>query len=503
MIILSMALTFKDLLVMKIFIVLMLLFSTQAMQAKVLYESLDPTSISEHLAYFELYQYPPALEHAWKLLSGKDGKLIPLSFPHNIDSFMALINPSNSNKDFELNDEALSHIEKIGAKLNNRKLKGHLLTSLDKIISLESDEIDLARALLLSQVEDPLHIRRFEAMLDLMALQILARTGQNAASIDKVRALNQLIFFELGFRFPPHSTYSKEIDHFTFLSSVLESRRGVCLGVSALYICLAERIGLAFEIITPPGHIFMKCGDVNIETTLRGVHIHDNEYLGINLIELPKRTKKEVIGMAFFNQASIYLSKGDFEKSAMCYSKALPFMPDDKMLNTLYAYSLFLNDSEALARTYLKKAIDKQETFVITQNCLAEDIYFKRVDKESLKPFFLYVDETRQSILQKKEALQKSLQKCPNFRSGLFMLAICCLQLHQPQEAIMYLEEYHKQDPHDITIEYYLAELYYSRFNAPQAWIAYNRAEKLAYAKGPLPQMLTHFKTVLSIRSPQ
>ncbi|MCE5295051.1 MAG: hypothetical protein LLF94_10640 [Chlamydiales bacterium] len=487
---------------MKIFRIILLLIWPFSLSAKVLYESLDPTSISEHLAYYELYQDPQALEHAWKLLSSKTTKNVPLSFPQNIDAFIALINPGDSNKEFNLTNEALATIEEIGASLYNRKLKGHKATTLKEIVALHSDDIDLARALLLSQLDDPTHLRRYEAMLDLMALQVLARVGHDAAPIDKVRALNNLIFYELGFRFPPHSTYSREIDHFTFLPHVLESRRGVCLGVSALYICLAERIGLPFEIITPPGHIFMKCGDMNIETTLRGVHIHDDEFLGINLIALPKRTKKEVIGMAFFNQASIYLSKGDFEKSAKCYEKALPFEPNDKMLHTLYAYSLFLTDKDSLARTHLQKAIGKQEDFLISQNTLAEDIYYNRVDKTSLKPFFMYVDESRTSIEQKKEALEQSIKKCPTFRSGIFMLAICCLQLQKPQEAIHWLEEYQKQEPNDITVEYYLAELYYSRFDASRAWAAYKRAEKLALNKGKLPKALTHLKTLLSIRAP-
>lgn len=277
---------------MKIFLCIILLSIAPALQAKVPYESLDPTSISEHLAYYELYQYPPALEHAWKLLSGKSEGKTPLSFPRNIDAFIALINPQDAQDGFEIDDEALKAVEEVGNTLYNRKLKGHKAATLEEVLALDSHDIDLARGLLLAQLDDRAKIRRYEAMLDLMALQVLARCPKDAPSIEKVRALNQLIFYEMGFRFPAHSTYTKTIDHFTFLSHVLETRRGVCLGVSALYICLAERIGLEFEVITPPGHIFIKCPDCNIETTLRGVHIHDDEYFGINLIALPRRTKK-------------------------------------------------------------------------------------------------------------------------------------------------------------------------------------------------------------------
>ncbi len=468
------------------------------LQAKVVYESLDPTSIPEHLAYYEVYNYPPALQHAWKLLSGKEGSDLPLSFPQNSNTFIALINPQETKQDFKVSDDALLHIEEIAKSLPNRKIKGHNVKSIEELFELSPNDIDLTRGLLLTQLDDPKELRRFEAMIDLMALVVRARCKQGENELELIRALNNLIFFEQGFRFPPHSTYSQQIDRFTFLPHVLESRRGVCLGVSTLYLCLAERLGLDVSIITPPGHIFVRCAGVNIETTLRGVHIHDDEYLGINLIALPERTKKEVIGMAFFNQASIYLSKGDFEKAASCYKKALPFMPNDKMAKTLYAASLFLTDHKTDALRYAKEALAIKEPFLISQYTLDEDIYYGRVDKEALSSLFLYVDETRDSLIKKKDALTAAISRCPNFRSGIFSLAITWLQLDCPVEAIKLLE---KLPEGDISVHYYLSELYYSRYNAPKAWASYQKAEQIAKKAGHMPEALIQLKTKLSLRS--
>lgn len=480
---------------------------TLPLQAMVLYESLDPTSIVQHLAYYELYKESPdgkkALEHAWKLLSGKDGGTLPLAFPHTINTFVALINPSGTQESFEIGEEALCSIEDIASHLPNRLLLGHKVYTIDELLTLETDEIDLARAILLSQLDgDRAKIRRYEAMLDLMTLQVLARIGIEAPSEDKVRALNQLIFYDLGFRFPPHSSYCNQIDRFTFLPQVLESRRGVCLGVSTLYLCLAQRVGLPFEIITPPGHIFLRSRDLNIETTLRGVHIHNDEYLGINLLELPKRTLKEVVGMAYFNQASVWLAAGDFQKAAAAYERSLPFTPADPYTQTLYACSLYLSGQEAKAKKILAEVVPHKESFCISQDPLAEDILHGKVDPECLKPLFLYVDESRASIESKKEALEQTVKKYPQFRSALFQLAICYLQLQRPQDAIRILEQYHQVDPTDISVEYYLAELYYSRYDAKSAWQAYTSAERLASKKGHLPRALVRFKTLLSTRSP-
>ncbi len=467
------------------------------LHAKVVYESLDPTSIPEHLAYYELYNYPPALQHAWNLLSDSNKTALPLTFPQTSSGFIALINPQETKENFIISDEALSHIEEIAKTLPNRKLKGHSARTIEELFTLQPDEIDLTRALLLTQLDDAKELRRFEAMLDLMALVVKARSKEQKGQI---RALNSLIFYEQGFRFPPHSTYSQQIDRFTFLPHVLESRRGVCLGVSTLYLCLAERLGLDVSIITPPGHIFISVQGQNIETTLRGVHIHDDEYLGINLIDLPKRTKKEVIGMAFFNQASIYLSKGDFEKAADCYKKALPFMTRDKMLKTLYAASLFLTGHQGEAKRYAKEAKEIQEPFLISQYALDDDIYSGRVDREGLAALFLYVDETRDSLIKKKDALKAAISRCPKFYSGIFSLAITWLQLDCPQEAIKLLETL---PAGDITVHYYLSELYYSRYDVEKAWESYDKAAALAEKKGTMPEALLQLKTKLAIRSPR
>src|SRR5665647_1570782 len=104
-----------------------------------------------------------------------------------------------------------------------------------------------------------------------MALQILARLPPKASPQQKILKINELIFDEMRFRFPPHSLYAKDIDVYTFLPSVLDSHRGVCLGVSILYLCIAQRLDLNLEMITPPGHIYVRYRTtdqtINIETT--------------------------------------------------------------------------------------------------------------------------------------------------------------------------------------------------------------------------------------------
>ena len=101
---------------------------------------------------------------------------------------------------------------------------------------------------------------------------------------------------------------------------MLDSRRGVCLGVSILYLCLAQRLGVELEAITPPGHIYVRHvapdGEiVNIETTARGIDVPSEMYLGMETRKLQKRDIRQVIGLAFMNQAAVSWHRNDPENS--------------------------------------------------------------------------------------------------------------------------------------------------------------------------------------------
>ena len=77
----------------------------------------------------------------------------------------------------------------------------------------------------------------------------------------------------------------REIDdddpRFFLLPSVLEERRGSCLGLGALYLMVAERIGLPLDGVRVPGHFFVRTrgpSPRNIELLRRGETMPDDWY---------------------------------------------------------------------------------------------------------------------------------------------------------------------------------------------------------------------------------
>jgi regulator of sirC expression with transglutaminase-like and TPR domain len=485
---------------------------------KAVYNSLNPRSLSQHLAFYELYpqtfEGKQALQEAWKMLGVElpsNGTSSLPTLPTTLDALLSLVNRPPDQPPLSLTNEELDGIERIGSRLANRRLKGHAAKTEQEVLALPPEEIDLARGLLLSQLADlPDHfsqIRSYEASLDLMAMQILARLSPQASHKEKILAINAFIFEEMGFRFPPHSVYAKDIDLYTFLPSVLDSRQGVCLGVSILYHCLAQRLDLPLETITPPGHIYIRYRQdnevINIETTARGIHLDSEEYLGIETRSLQERNIKDVIGMAHYNHAALYWHQKDYQKALNAYKKALPYLPEDLLLKELMAYNYLFVGEEAEGKRLLFAVKDYLPEYAIVKQNIAEDYIHGEVDAEGIKALFMQVDENRESILEKKTALEKVVEKYPKFRAGIFGLAVAWLQLHRFGEALIQLEKYHQIDPGDPSVEYYLAAIYTERLDYNKAWVHLKFAEQLVNSRQHNPKALKQLRKELSRLSPE
>lgn len=510
---------------MKKFFFLLLLSQAHAFcspsdkQIQALYNSLDPKSVSEHLAFYKLYSDTEAgqkaLQNILSLLSssktGLSNRLNQLQFtPAIIDTLIHLTNKQGNDETIPLTQEEAEIIHQLAKNLPNRKIKGFSITTEVDVLKLKPEEIDLARGLFLSQFgnsEEALQkLYSYEAMIDLMALQILARLNENATPEEKIAAMNALVFDELGFRFPPHSLYAKDVDLYTFLPSVLDSRRGVCLGVSILYICLAERLELPLEMVTPPGHIYVryKNGEkiINIETTARGIHLPSEDYLSVDTKDLELRTKKEVIGLAHYNLAASYWQKEEHDKIVAAYEKALPYLPDDMQLKELLGFAYLLSGNKEKGEELLEKVKDYLPDYAVSKDFTAKQFLEGLVGLDGIRALFKPVDETRSSILDKKTALQKVLSESPNFTSGIFSLATTWLQLHREKEALALLEHYHQLDPNNATAEYYLAALYTSRYDYNKAWKHLIQAEKLVKERSHNPKALKELKKELTSLAP-
>jgi len=107
-----------------------------------------------------------------------------------------------------------------------------------------------------------------------LAERVAARREPAAAD-----RLNAVVFGELG--------YEREVERtdlgFVLLPSVIAGRRGSCVGLSSLYLAVAERAGLAMEPVMVPGHFFVRAPGPpprNVELLRRGEAMPDEWYRG-------------------------------------------------------------------------------------------------------------------------------------------------------------------------------------------------------------------------------
>jgi regulator of sirC expression with transglutaminase-like and TPR domain len=467
-----------------------------------IYKSLKPDSLSEQIAFYHLYpgseEGKKALKQAWKLLT-KDAsnveiqKVLPNLDPQFLLTF---ITKKSMTKPQDLSENQIALIEELSKHFKNRNLKGHLIWSEKKQLELPLDEIDLSRGLLVAQwgesKESQKKILAYEAYLDLMALHIQAKLPKNYSDLELIYAINELIFHEMHFHYPAHSNCCKQIDAYTFLSSVIESRQGVCLGVSILYLSLAQRLGLSLEAITPPGHIYVHYmpKDINIETTARGIDVPSEHYLNIETRKLQRRNLREVIGLAFMNEAAISWTKSHYAEAITLYEKAAHYMGEDPSLKEFLSYNYLMVGQKEKAKKLLQEIAPLSSEYEVEKNDIAEDYLQGRIDEEGIQVTYIPTDPKRTSIIEKQKKLEKVLQKHPKFRAGLLQLSNLWLELGREKEALRYLLAYEKVDPESPIVNYYLSAIFLDRYNYPKAWEYYHKVAALLQKKKHSPKAL-------------
>lgn len=449
-----------------------------------LYRRLDPSSLSSLIAFYELY---PETEEGFLALK-KARQLFAKSDNFPVEKLFNRINRFGETGVPDFSDEELTLIETLSARMPNRKLKGFYATTEEELIALPDEEIDVGKALLITEGKEGRELRRYAAFLDLMALSINAKLPMGSATNEeKINAINDFLFSDKRYRFPPHSIYEKKIERFTFLSSVIEGHLGVCLGVSSLYLAMAERIGLPLEIVTPPGHIYLRCRNPQtcrvIETTARGRDVPEEHYWNVNMCVLHERSKKEVIGLVHINSASVFLQDEKGKEALQEYEKAKPYLQNDAILKELTAYAYLLNNEKEKGEKLLKEVINSPDLDKVAPETFPYDYLAKTVDEEGIRAVLMPVTEKRESLKAKEKTLKATLNRFPKFREGYHQLASILLEQHRNREALECLEKFHALDPNHPTVEYFLAELYAEREDFNKAWLHLHRVEKLISGK--------------------
>lgn len=248
--------------------------------------------------------------------------------------------------------------------LANEGKDGLYARSIEQVLRLREDQVDLATAaLIISEYWSDnwskiVNGRIYLSRLDEMALEIRDIVMDKKLGMDfrAIPVINDYLFKEMGFK----SISEANDPNSLFLHTVMDKKEGYCLSLSILYLSIGERLGLPLYGVVVPGHFFVRYDDgrvrLNIETTSNGGNAPDEHYekkfnvptLNNGSIYLKNLTKIQTLGCFFNNLGNSYSDVGDMESALQAFERAVEINPT-------------LSESRAnLGNIYLKKGQVRQ-----------------------------------------------------------------------------------------------------------------------------------------------
>jgi regulator of sirC expression with transglutaminase-like and TPR domain len=131
------------------------------------------------------------------------------------------------------------------------------LTAFREAVGVEDERIDLARAcLMIAQDAYPnLDVERYLGEIERMALRLRTRMPPSSAAEDRIVALNQFLFEDLGY----HGNVDEYYDpRNSYLNDVIDRKTGIPITLSILYMEVGRRVGLPLEGVSFPGHFLVR-----------------------------------------------------------------------------------------------------------------------------------------------------------------------------------------------------------------------------------------------------
>jgi tetratricopeptide (TPR) repeat protein len=378
----------------------------------------------------------------------------------------------------------IGHSDAALANYNKRGLRAY---TIEGVLRLDNDEIDLATAaLILSRdwgTTKTSHVYRRK--IDDMAEEIIERVKDAHVPMNHraVPVINKYLYDELAFATIDNADDPDDL----FLHIIIERKQGYCLSLSVLYLSLAERLGLPIHGVVVPGHFFVRYDDgqtrFNIETTSFGNTATDEHYKKkfkapkhLKSLYMKNLTKKQTLGCFFNNLGNCYLQIGNTQRAFEILSMAVQINPllSEAHMNLGNIYIQRRQPHEAIRKYEQALSILGREANAFNGLGIAHmqigdyrkaESYFNTalsLEPESIES---HRNLAHMQHLQGKNnaaltALKNVLTLAPNDLETLVLIGKIYQNLKENNNAAYYLEKAIAQAPHDASARCSLGYLY-------------------------------------------
>jgi regulator of sirC expression with transglutaminase-like and TPR domain len=135
----------------------------------------------------------------------------------------------------------------------------HIPTPLEYFSALVANDDDfplMEAAASLAQDEYPgLDVQQVLGDVDQLVARLKRRIPQDAAALQRLRALNQFFYRDLNFGGNANNYYDPDN---SYLNAVLRTRKGIPISLAILWLEVAQAIGLNARGVSFPGHFMLK-----------------------------------------------------------------------------------------------------------------------------------------------------------------------------------------------------------------------------------------------------
>jgi regulator of sirC expression with transglutaminase-like and TPR domain len=232
-------------------------------------------------------------------------------------------------------------------------------------------------ALLIARQQYPdLDTRKYVSMVDGMSREAVGLIGRAATKREKIAALNDLFFGTMGFRGNQEDYYDLRN---SYLCDVLETKQGIPITLSALYLKLAWSAGCPLYGINFPGHFLVAwkepgedvSGNIYLDIFDEGKELGRPELGEMlqrssgrpqaleTLIHLRNAGVKDILHRMLGNVKSIHAAHHEMERSLWAAQWMCLLKPND--WNSLRDQGLFhfslgrMQEAEKCLEEYLEK----------------------------------------------------------------------------------------------------------------------------------------------------
>ncbi len=381
------------------------------------------------------------------------------------------------------------------AQLSNYNPQGLKATTLEEVLALPDEEIDLATAILIlsKKWDASFDIKESLEEINRMALELRVLIDNEDGPERVVSLINRYLFEKMSYAPVDYSSRPGfEVLEQKALPPVIKNREGDCQGLSLLYLALAERLKLPFYGVAVPGHFFVRYDDgqkrINIETTSKGEEYEDSYYekeFGLHPayrkqdFYLRNLSKKEVIGSFLYNLGVAYYSKGMYDEAIAEYKKAIESNPNDAKahygLGFVYSKKGIFNE----AIIEYKKAIEINPNDAEAHNNLALVYGKKGMPDEAIAEY------------------KKAIEINPDLAEAHYNLALVYGGRKMYDEAIAEYKKAIEINPDDALAHRYLGILYELKGMYDEAIIENKKA--IMYDKAIYDEAIIELKKTIEI----